>query len=439
MFFLISNVLKIFYYRIFDSLFLFAFFFNLIDLSAQYTYPIYGGVMRSVGYADSNSSNIISIFSVSSQKIRLTNYSDYDTSISITANKVLDAFIPKKYFCLGVSSNTVVANRTIFIEAGKPLTVSLLDIFQPSGSSKQITGKAGSYQSIEKSNCGTAYLLYHPKSCHYSYTPSSTTKKYRDFAYCFTVVAFDDQTEVQFDLNFDTELGRKFTKKLNRGETFQISIKYPRTPFANDETDFKLHVVNGGKITSKDCRKKLAVYSNNFGLGFTKSQTWLQIDQGLYPFNGFEIEQLQPIQSWGYEFIVASEGKSYMGNTYHLFSGKGNTIWINGKMTVIGSDTVIADTVFYKPLLIQSLKPIAITQYVSGTKNLSAFGAPDDQVYANVLDFASIPPTNVLTKEMAIPIPTSVGTSQMNRVVIFSPGNNKIEVNGKASQAKGKN
>ena len=64
----------------------------------QYTYPIYGGVMRSVEYADSNSSNIISIFSVSSQKIRLTNYSDYDTSISITANKVLDAFIPKKYF-----------------------------------------------------------------------------------------------------------------------------------------------------------------------------------------------------------------------------------------------------------------------------------------------------------------------------------------------------
>jgi len=399
---------------------------------AQYTYPIYGGVMRSVGYADSNSSNIISIFSVSSQKIRLTNYSDYDTSISITANKVLDAFIPKKYFCLGVSSNTVVANRTIFIEAGKPLTVSLLDIFQPSGSSKQITGKAGSYQSIEKSNCGTAYILYHPKSCHYSYTPSSTTKKYRDFAYCFTVVAFDDQTEVQFDLNFDTELGRKFTKKLNRGETFQISIKYPRTPFANDETDFKLHVVNGGKITSKDCQKKLAVYSNNFGLGFTKSQTWLQIDPGLYPFNGFEIEQLQPIQSWGYEFIVASEGKSYMGNTYHLFSNKGNTIWINGKMTVIVSDTVIADTVFHKPLLIQSLKPIAITQYISGAKNQSAFGAPDDKVYANVLDFASIPPTNVLTKEMAIPIPTSVGTSQMNRAVVFSPGNNKIEVNGKS-------
>ena len=154
---------------------------------AQYTYPIYGGVMRSVEYADSNSSNIISIFSVSSQKIRLTNYSNYDTSISITANKVLDAFIPKKYFCSGVTSNTVVSKRTIFIEAGKPLTGYLLDVFQPSGSSKQITGKAGFYQSIEESNCGTAYLLYHPKSCHNSYTPSSTTKKYRDFAYCFVL------------------------------------------------------------------------------------------------------------------------------------------------------------------------------------------------------------------------------------------------------------
>jgi len=153
----------------------------------QYTYPIYGGVMRSVEYTDSNSSNIISIFSVSSQKIRLTNYSNYDTSISITANKVLDAFIPKKYFCSGVTSNTVVSKRTIFIEAGKPLTGYLLDVFQSSGSSKQITGKAGFYQSIEESNCGTAYLLYHPKSCHNSYTPSSTTKKYRDFAYCFVL------------------------------------------------------------------------------------------------------------------------------------------------------------------------------------------------------------------------------------------------------------
>jgi hypothetical protein len=241
--------------------------------------------------------------------------------------------------------------------------------------------------------------------------------------YCFTVVAFDDQTAVQFDLNFDTDLGRKFSKTLNKGETIQILLKQPRG---------KLHIVNGGKITSADCNKKLAVFSNNFGLGFTTGLNYYNIDKGVYPFDGIEIEQLHPIKSWGYEFVVASEGKSHVGNTYHLFSYKDNTIWINGKMTIIDRDTVIADTVFYKPLLIQSLKPIAITQYVSGAKNQSAFGAPDDKVYANVLDFASIPPTNALTKEISVPIPTLVGTNQMNRAVVFSPGNNKIEVNGKS-------
>ena len=406
--------------------------FIMTEAHGQYTYPVYGGVMRSKGFVDSISGNIVSIYSATNQKIRLTNYKDFDTSISVTANKSLDVFVKKKYFCLGVSSNKTAANRTIFVISSNPLTVSALDIFQSSGNTKQMTSRAGSYQSIEKSNCGSAYVLYHPKTCHFSYTPSSTTTSYRDFSYCFTVVAFEDQTEVLFDLNFDSENGRKFTKTLNRGETYQLSINYPRTPFANNETDFKLHIVNGGKITAANCKKKLAIYSNNTGYGYTKSQTWLQIDPGIYPFSGNEIEQLQPIQSWGYEFILASEGKSFQGNTYHIFSHKDNTIWINNKMLNILKDTVISDTLFYNPVYIRSLKPIAVTQYVSGAKNQSAFGAPDDKVYANVLDFAIIPPTNVLTKEIAIPIPTQVGTSQMNRVVVFSPGNNKIEVNGKS-------
>ncbi|MFN4941858.1 MAG: T9SS type A sorting domain-containing protein, partial [Bacteroidota bacterium] len=134
----------------------------------------------------------------------------------------------------------------------------------------------------------------------------------------------------------------------------------------------------------------------------------------------------------GYEFILASEGKSFQGNTYHIFSHKDNTVWINNKMLNIVKDTVISDTLFYNPVYIRSLKPIAVTQYVSGAKNQLAFGAPDDKVYANVLDFASIPPTNALTKEISVPIPTRVGTSQMNRAVVFSPGNNKIEVSGKS-------
>jgi hypothetical protein len=406
--------------------------FIMTEAHAQYTYPVYGGVMRSKGFVDSISGNIVSIHSATNQKIRLTNYKDFDTSISVTANKSLDLFVKKKYFCLGVSSNKTAANRTIFVISSNPLTVTALDIFQSSGNSKQMTSRAGSYQSIEKSNCGSTYVLYHPKTCHFSYTPSTTTTSYRDFSYCFTVVAFEDQTEVLFDLNFDSENGRKFTKTLNRGETYQLSINYPRTPFANNETDFKLHIVNGGKITAANCKKKLAIYSNNTGYGYTKSQTWLQIDPGIYPFSGNEIEQLQPIQSWGYEFILASEGKSFQGNTYHIFSHKDNTVWINNKMLNIVKDTVISDTLFYNPVYIRSLKPIAVTQYVSGAKNQLAFGAPDDKVYANVLDFASIPPTNALTKEISVPIPTRVGTSQMNRAVVFSPGNNKIEVSGKS-------
>jgi hypothetical protein len=384
---------------------------------AQYTYPIYGGLFIT------GAMNIVSIHSASSQSVRITNYNDYDTTITLTANKQVDLMMYKKFFTISVGNRNTILKRTLFALSSKPITITTQNIWGSRANETKLTGlgPSGSSQSIEKANCGSQYVLYHPKTCHDSYFNSGQYSKTN--VYCFTVVAFDDQTAVQFDLNFDTDLGRKFSKTLNKGETIQILLKQPRG---------KLHIVNGGKITSADCNKKLAVFSNNFGLGFTTGLNYYNIDKGVYPFDGIEIEQLHPIKSWGYEFVVASEGKSHVGNTYHLFSYKDNTIWINGKMTIIDRDTVIADTVFYKPLLIQSLKPIAITQYVSGAKNQSAFGAPDDKVYANVLDFASIPPTNALTKEISVPIPTLVGTNQMNRAVVFSPGNNKIEVNGKS-------
>jgi hypothetical protein len=392
-------------------------FFGFKASVAQYTYPIYGGLFIT------GAVNVVSIHSASSQSVRITNYSDYDTTINLTANKSVDLMMYKKFFTISVGSRNTILKRTLFALSSKPITITTQNIWGSRANETKLTGlgPSGSYQSIEKANCGSQYVLYHPKTCHDSYFNSGQYSKTN--VYCFTVVAFDDQTAVQFDLNFDTDLGRKFSKTLNKGETIQILLKQPRG---------KLHIVNGGKITSADCNKKLAVFSNNFGLGFTTGLNYYNIDKGVYPFDGIEIEQLHPIKSWGYEFVVASEGKSHVGNTYHLFSYKDNTIWINGKMTIIDRDTVIADTVFYKPLLIQSLKPIAITQYVSGAKNQSAFGAPDDKVYANVLDFASIPPTNALTKEISVPIPTLVGTNQMNRAVVFSPGNNKIEVNGKS-------
>jgi hypothetical protein len=356
---------------------LFSLFF-INNIQAQHTYPIYGGLFIT------GAVNIVSIHSASSQSVRITNYSDYDTTINLTANKSVDLMMYKKFFTISVGSRNTILKRTLFALSSKPITITIQNIWGSRANETKLTGlgPSGSYQSIEKANCGSQYVLYHPKTCHDSYFNSGQYSKTN--VYCFTVVAFDDQTAVQFDLNFDTDLGRKFSKTLNKGETIQILLKQPRG---------KLHIVNGGKITSADCNKKLAVFSNNFGLGFTTGLNYYNIDKGVYPFDGIEIEQLHPIKSWGYEFVVASEGKSHVGNTYHLFSYKDNTIWINGKMTIIDRDTVIADTVFYKPLLIQSLKPIAITQYVSGAKNQSAFGAPDDKVYANVLDFASIPPT----------------------------------------------
>jgi hypothetical protein len=50
-----------------------------INLRAQYTYPIYGGLFIE-GVV-----NVVSFHSASSQSVRITNYNDYDTNISITA------------------------------------------------------------------------------------------------------------------------------------------------------------------------------------------------------------------------------------------------------------------------------------------------------------------------------------------------------------------
>ena len=103
---------------------------------AQYTYPIYGGVFRTIGYSDSVSGKLISVLSSSNQKIRVTNYYDYDTTLSLTSNKVADFLVLRKYFCLGVRSNNSIAKRCIFVLANDPLTVSFVDIFQTNGTSK---------------------------------------------------------------------------------------------------------------------------------------------------------------------------------------------------------------------------------------------------------------------------------------------------------------
>ena len=110
--------------------------FIMTEAHAQYTYPVYGGVFRTIGYSDSVSGKLISVLSSSNQKIRVTNYYDYDTTLSLTSNKVADFLVLRKYFCLGVRSNNSIAKRCIFVLANDPLTVSFVDIFQRSQSVK---------------------------------------------------------------------------------------------------------------------------------------------------------------------------------------------------------------------------------------------------------------------------------------------------------------
>ena len=70
--------------------------FIMTEAHAQYTYPIYGGVFVT------GAVNIVSFHSVSSQSVRITNYNDYDTTISLTANKMLDLMMNKKFFTISI-------------------------------------------------------------------------------------------------------------------------------------------------------------------------------------------------------------------------------------------------------------------------------------------------------------------------------------------------
>jgi hypothetical protein len=174
---------------------LISFFFVHDNVQAQYTYPIYGGVFVT------GAVNVVSLHSTNSQSVRITNYNNYDTTINLTANKPLDLMMYKKFFTISIGSKNTILKRTLFALSGKPITITTLNIWGSRASETKQTGlgPTGSYQSIEKSSCGSQYVLYHPKTCHESYV--SSLNQYQDYPYCFTVVAFEDQTEVLFDLN----------------------------------------------------------------------------------------------------------------------------------------------------------------------------------------------------------------------------------------------
>ena len=70
-------------------------FLGITESSAQYTYPIYGGVFVT------GAVNVVSLHSTNSQSVRITNYNNYDTTINLTANKPLDLMMYKKFLAFG--------------------------------------------------------------------------------------------------------------------------------------------------------------------------------------------------------------------------------------------------------------------------------------------------------------------------------------------------
>ncbi|MCL9979809.1 MAG: gliding motility-associated C-terminal domain-containing protein [Bacteroidia bacterium] len=400
---------------------------------AQYTYAIYGGSMVAFEYTDTGialKKQFTYLLSKTDQKIRITNYKNFDTSIQLIANVVkivrIDCILLSIHRTDGAK---IMHKKTVFVESKDPVIINHAPLFSPipkGDSDPFIKGYSGSYTVLEKNECGHDYTIYNPNSLSQQtgYGKTGLTR----FGWFITVTAFYDSTWVDFNLNYTSELGRQFSVLLNKGETIQICEFIPyvsKTP---------VYTINQGrsKITARDCKKSIAVFNSKSAFGVI-IKTEYTLDMFAYPSNGIEIEQLHPTNKFGYEFFIVSDGKSFKGNTYHLNSFGPNVLLLNGKKLVVTKDTLIYDTIFNRSLLIQSKKPIMVVQHVSGAVNYLEWGAPDAKVYANVIDITNAPPTHNLIKEITVPIPSRVGTNLINRVVFFSPNNRRITINGKTT------
>ena len=399
---------------------------------AQYTYALYGGTVYF--YHDSTQpfkeqDHFTYIYSKTDQTVRITNFRNYDSSVFVKANTSAYIRIPRLLLAAPLYFAGTINERGMYILAKEPLLIHHLSLIGriPILSDPYILGYAGSYQVLEKEQCGSTYTLYYTNALsHYEFSPVPQQKAY---AYSFTTMAFDDSTWVDFDLEFNSQLGRKFSVLLRKGEIIKLS----QLKLAENTSYFAPYKMGESKITSRDCKKKIAVFSTNFGRGIEKNSNAYNNDRVTYPAFGLEIEQLHPSNKWGYEYLLVSDGKSYKGNTYHIKNIGVNEIRFNGKLVKFTQDTLIFDTLFNRSLLIQSKKPIMVMQHVSGAMNLSVFGAPDDKIFANVMDMTNSPPTHNLIKEITVPIPSRVGTNLINRVVFFSPNNRRITINGQTT------
>jgi hypothetical protein len=374
------------------SILLFLLILCVKQVRSQFTYAIYGGT----AYHSEDTSNIqykdhyLYLLSDVDQKVRITNYNDIDTSIQLLAIQTRSFKVKRKLISLPLYENGKVRNRGIFLVSSKPVKI----VYQPLLNRVFTTpdpydvGLSGSYSVLEKNNCGSKYNLYFARTIFGYYNVSTRSVS----IWTNSVIAYDDSTWVDFDLQFETELGKKFSVLLNKGQVIQLS----QQQYPNNVSKFWPNNIGHSKITTRDCKKNIAVYNSNIGSGVNLDPTKFSLDLAIYPANGMEIEQLQPSNKWGYEYLLVSDGESYMGNTFHINNIGPNEIIFNGQLKKFSKDTLIYDTIFGRTLLLQSRKPIMVMQHVSGAINYSAFGAPNDKILANVIDITTAPPTNNL-------------------------------------------
>jgi hypothetical protein len=282
---------------------------------AQYTYAVYGGTAyHSEDSTNQNYKNhYVYFFSQVDQKIKLTNYNGYDTVIQLDANKSKSHRIPRRLVSIPLYLNGKVIKRGVFLESKFPVQI----IYTPLIGKKALSdpfdlGQSGTYSVFEKQNCGSNYTLYYPQSlCGYHTDNVNKNTKYN---FTFSVLAFEDSTWIEFDLNFVSDKGKKFEILLQKGEAFQIS---QLRQFIN-LNHYTLYDVELSQIRSKNCKKPIAVFISNLAVGVNLNSYKYSWDATTYPAWGVEIEQLHPSNKWGYEYLLVSDGKSYKGNTYHI-------------------------------------------------------------------------------------------------------------------------
>lgn len=397
------------------------------EVKSQYTYALYGGAAfhsedtSQIQYKD----HYIYLLSESDQKARITNYRDFDTTLTLLAGQIKVFKIPRKLVSLPIEYNGSIKDRGAFLLSSKPVKVlfSPLVGLVPTTSDPFDLGLSGSYSVLEKKECGNRYNIYYARTIlGYTNVNNKSSSSWSN-----TVIAYEDSTWVDFDLQFETELGKKFSVLLNKGQIVQLS----QQQYPSNISKYWPNKIGNSQILSRDCNKTIAVFNSNIGTGLNLDPIKFNIDLAIYASVGIEIEELQPTNKWGYEYLLVSDGESYMGNTYHINNIGPNEILFNGQLKKFSRDTLIYDTIFGRTLLLQSRKPIMVVQHVSGAKNYSAFGAPNDRILANVIDITTSPPTHNLIKKISVPIPSRVGTNLINRLVLFSPGNRRITVNGK--------